>query len=562
MSFCKSRAGLGLGAWTVAAIAGALAASTGGCSSTTELAFGTGGSGASSTTTTTTTTSAGGGGGIPVGCGDGELGPNETCDGALLGGADCTDLGYSTAAGLACAADCTFDAAGCHTTCDGALLEPGEACDGAALGGQDCTDLGYVDPAGLACNDCQLDPTGCASQCGNDTAEPTEVCDGQDVGAVDCTDYGYASPNGLACAFDCSDYSTAGCVAQCNNGLLEPDEVCDGASLGGHDCTELGYVDPNGLGCFGCALDPSGCSAFCGNGVPEPTEECDDGNGTGGDGCDAFCQLELPSGATCAEAIPVTLANGTQSFVGSTVGGGTHGSTSCPADAPDRVYAVTPQSDGFLTARLRRAATSFDSVLYVSTACNDGADVNTIVCEDSWDPQNVAVLFGGELVSLRVTPGTTYFVHVDGYLTGDEGDYELVLDLSLGRTCADPVPITLEVGTPMTALGSNVGNLLDQVGSCGGNPGDEIVYAIQRSTAGPVSVATVAPGTDYNSVLYARTTCNDAASELACSNQALNAMESVALGQLAAGTVVYLWVDGSQTGGGNAFGNYRLTLTP
>lgn len=45
-------------------------------------------------------------------CGDGLLDPGEDCDGAELGGADCTDQGFDGGA-LACTDACAFDTAGC-----------------------------------------------------------------------------------------------------------------------------------------------------------------------------------------------------------------------------------------------------------------------------------------------------------------------------------------------------------------------------------------------------------------------------------------------------------------
>lgn len=51
-------------------------------------------------------------------CGNGVLdGAAESCDGADLGGLDCSDLGFSAASGLGCTAECELDASGC--TSDG-----------------------------------------------------------------------------------------------------------------------------------------------------------------------------------------------------------------------------------------------------------------------------------------------------------------------------------------------------------------------------------------------------------------------------------------------------------
>ncbi|MFT5154720.1 MAG: hypothetical protein ACI841_004728 [Planctomycetota bacterium] len=52
---------------------------------------------------------------LPSGCGNGVLETAESCDGADLGGQDCTDLEFTAAAGLACTSDCRLDASGCET---------------------------------------------------------------------------------------------------------------------------------------------------------------------------------------------------------------------------------------------------------------------------------------------------------------------------------------------------------------------------------------------------------------------------------------------------------------
>jgi hypothetical protein len=52
---------------------------------------------------------------LPSGCGNGVLETGESCDGADLGGQDCTDLEFTAAAGLACTSDCRLDASGCET---------------------------------------------------------------------------------------------------------------------------------------------------------------------------------------------------------------------------------------------------------------------------------------------------------------------------------------------------------------------------------------------------------------------------------------------------------------
>ncbi|MFO0617656.1 MAG: DUF4215 domain-containing protein [Polyangiaceae bacterium] len=343
--------------------------------------------------------------------------------------------------------------------------------------------------------------------------------------------------------------------------VLEPGEECDGANLNGSNCTNFGYSNPIGLKCTNCHLDPSGCKPTCGNQLKEPNEQCDDGNLAPNDGCSPTCTIETPTnnGATCMTAIPVMLGFGTQSFTGSTVNGGQHDPQSCPTDGPDRVYAVTPTASGYLTATLPRSFANFDSTLWVSTTCGGGT-TQDLLCADSYDAQTNQALDGGEIISLRVQAGTTYYVYVDSFGMNGAGNYSLDLDLSAG-TCADPIPIALESGVGMTFLGSTAGVQPSTQGSCGGLPGGEVVYRVAPMFSGNINVATDGMLTNFNSVLYARTSCGDAGSQAACSNQGGTAAESINYGGMMS-TPMFVLVDGSTSGGGNASGNYGIVMTP
>jgi hypothetical protein len=80
-------------------------------------------------------------------CGDGVVDAGESCDGADLGGMDCSQLGFSGGQ-LACTVACAFDTSGCTQGC----LDPGEPCfgptdccgSGCGKGGLNCS-MGGVD---------------------------------------------------------------------------------------------------------------------------------------------------------------------------------------------------------------------------------------------------------------------------------------------------------------------------------------------------------------------------------------------------------------------------------
>lgn len=497
----------------------------------------------------------GGVGGAPGSCGNGAAQPKEECDGADFKGLTCEDFGFSAPAGLACTDGCTIDASGCAATCDGVLVELGEACDGADLGGHDCTELGFASPDGVSCVACALDTSGCAAKCDNGVLEPGETCDGALVGMASCKDFGFVEGAGLGCNASCDALDESGCAAQCN-GTLEPGEDCDGMDLDGHSCTELGFSNPAGESCVACALVTAGCAPTCGDGVKEPGEACDDGNMTNGDGCSSSCVIEAQG---CGGAIAVALALGNQKLTGTTVGGGLHAAT-CASAATDRVYAVTPAADGFLTASLTRAGTTFASVLYARTSCADLA--TGILCADNKDPAGVTPLLGGEAISFPVSAGQTVLVFVDGATAADTGNYELVLDLSAGTSCNDPIPVRVENGTQTTVVGLTTNkSLTTQGGQCpqfpAGTTAPDVVYDLTFAKAGSSTVALDAAGTSYNSVLFLRTECNNGFSEIGCENAAGNGGESITT-NVAANGHVFAWVDGSQ----GADGSYTMVITP
>ncbi|MBK8259107.1 MAG: DUF4215 domain-containing protein [Polyangiaceae bacterium] len=522
---------------------------------------GTGGDGATGATPNTGGTGAstsvggtGGTGGSAGICGDGIVDPSEQCDGGDLNGETCKDYGFSNPDGLTCTGSCLINTSGCKASCDGMLVETGEECDGADLNGHNCTEQGFVNPDGVSCTMCTPDYSGCMAACGNGTAEPGELCDGSDLGMASCADFGYVNPAGLGCDASCKMVDSSGCTAACN-GTLEPDEECDGMNLNGFDCTQLGYVDPMGAVCDNCALNTSGCKATCGNNKVEPGEQCDDGNTVDGDGCSATCTA---GGVSCADATPISLASGSQTITGTTVGGGVASGT-CASAGPGRVYAVTAQAEGFLTASLTRSGTAYQSVLFARTTCADAG--SQLLCADSKDPANATSLLGGEVISFPVSANQTVYIFVDGAGANDAGNYELVLDLSAGTNCNDPIPVRIEKGTPMTLLGFTNGKTQSSGGSCGGGGtgfgAEDVVYNVNFVGAGNVSASIDAAGTNYNSVLYTRGGCNDGFSQIGCDNAGGNGGENLTFNPNG-DTSVYVWVDGS-TG---ANGYYTLILTP
>lgn len=93
------------------------------------------------------------------------------------------------------------------TLCGNEQVNQGEQCDGAALGGQDCTDFGFASGK-LRCRQCHVD-TGRCSQCGNGVLNGNEQCDGPELRGKTCAALGFTGGT-LACSTACK-LDTGGC---------------------------------------------------------------------------------------------------------------------------------------------------------------------------------------------------------------------------------------------------------------------------------------------------------------------------------------------------------------
>ncbi len=341
--------------------------------------------------------------------------------------------------------------------------------------------------------------------------------------------------------------------AMCGDGTLNGMEDCDGADLGGADCTDLGFNNPQGMKCSDqCTLDSSGCKAVCGNGTIEPNEECDDGNTSDAlDGCNATCHA---LGTTCMNAIPVNLALGTVTRSGTTDLSADHfqpgNQFGCDgATGNDLVFAITPGETGFLTAWLPKQNTSFDSVLYLRATCATPA--SQISCNDNFGMGDN----GGDVVSALVLAGQTVFLFVDGF-QGDSGDFQLSLDLSKGDNCSDPVPVTVEGQGDITLLGSTTGFANDAASNAfctNAGGGGDVVYAV--TTTNPATYTFATQTTTFNSVTYARSTCSDVGTQIACSSPVGNDSSVDVTAQ--SNDLTFVWVDGTS----NNVGAYRHVIS-
>jgi hypothetical protein len=379
--------------------------------------------------------------------------------------------------------------------------------------------------------------------CGDGEVTGTEQCDGDNLDGRDCTDLGYTEPAGMVCVGCAIDDS--GCGPTCN-GQLEPDEVCDGTRFGGRTCVDEGFVNPDGLACEAdCSgFDTSGCTAACDNGTTEPTEDCDDGNDDPFDGCHRCRTVDTG----CAAPIPVSLALGAAPTVhaGSTAAGMDDAQGSCgdTMAAPDHVYEITAESDGFLSAWLHRPNSDYDTVLYAQSTCGAAMDV---ACADNYPN-------GGEVLSFEVGQGQSYFIVVDGY-QGASGGYELHLSLDAG-TCADPVEFPSYTGVEMCASGVTTGKSNERSGGgCGDDSGEDVVYRTQFFFTGSMDVRIDDAQTGFDSVLTIDDDCgsNNVSCDHTDPGDDLSTIDA-----LVNGGDIFVWVDGF----GGADGKYTMCIDP
>lgn len=233
-------------------------------------------------------------------CGNGQLEPNELCDGTIFGGETCANYAGEGATGsLRCIGCKTLDITGCIPSagnCGNNQIDDGEVCDGDDIGNVTCNDLitggNYTGTphcnetcSGFYLTGCVPDP---GKGCGNYRIDEGELCDNTDVGEATCESVMGAGYTGaLICANDCQSYITSECVppsvVTCGNGQIDEGEDCESPTiLNGATCASVlgsGYI--GNLSCTrGCKFDTSDCIPVtiqtCLNGVREGDEECDD----------------------------------------------------------------------------------------------------------------------------------------------------------------------------------------------------------------------------------------------------------------------------------------------
>ncbi len=211
------------------------------------------------------------------------------------------------------------------------------------------------------------------------------------------------------------------------------------------------------------------------------------------------------------------------------------------AMARDEVYQITPDVAGLLTVTTTPTS-AWDPAVYLRESnCTSGTEV---ACE------NAGADGAAEVISLRVAGSTDYFLVVDGAADAEAGDYGVAVTLDPeppGEQCSG-APVTFS-GNSFNVSGDSSTSFDDEVGTCAGGGGVEIVYELNPPATGTLT-ADLSP-VGFDGVLYARTGTCTGGTELSCANAASGSGAETLNVPVDMGVPVWLFVDSTAPTGGS-----------
>ncbi|MGK0361695.1 MAG: hypothetical protein ACI9U2_004013 [Bradymonadia bacterium] len=247
----------------------------------------------------------------------------------------------------------------------------------------------------------------------------------------------------------------------------------------------------------------------------------------------------------CDEAVDVEV--GVQAL-GNTVGEADELGAGCGTPTGgEAVYRLRLEQPGLVDATT--AGSDFDTVFSVRTACIDAA--SEVACNDDDGGDNTSA------VQFEALADTDYFLIVDGY-SGASG--AVVLDVSVQFDCVEDVdcgpdlrciagdcvlPPACEMPSPLmpgVTLGDTTGGADAYNASCGDASGSEAAYLLRLDAPQTVTLST--DGSDFDTILSVRTTCDDADAELACDDDGGDGTRSRLRFDALADTDYFVFVDG------------------
>jgi hypothetical protein len=169
--------------------------------------------------------------------------------------------------------------------------------------------------------------------------------------------------------------------------------------------------------------------------------------------------------------------------------------------------------------------------------CDDVADDDCLTCADGLDND------GDSAIDFPNDPGCDSAT--------DPSENNIVPP----EDCAGDVPLAVPANGLISGATNGTGD--DYAGTCGGGQAPEVVYEVALTA--PVEellVATDRPGTNFDTLIHLRDTCDDGGTELACDDDSGNGNRSMLhVGPLAAGRY-FLFIGGHD----NSRGEYEARL--
>lgn len=354
--------------------------------------------------------------------------------------------------------------------------------------------------------------------------------------------------------------------------------LCVPGCRGDTDCAVRGACyDLPGVAQSGLCVAPEDCE--------RPGDEDEDGRPDCEDS-DCASRPECDRGAVCAAPVDsLVVGEGELVVTGDTTGGTALFAASCTgrAGGRERLYTVTAGLEGETGVLDVVLGGGPDLGVYVRTRCDDEA--SELGCADN------ASIEETEFTSFAVPGGVPLALFVDAIGADDAGPFELRLAFrpdvcgdgqvtglegcddaqtppSSGDGCSARCQPELDVlcaaATPLSAGASqrDPRTSLSRyfTGSCllPGNTAREDVWSFVAERAGRATVRVIPDGDTADLAVYVRATCEAAASELACADEArVRGVETVSFG-VAAGERYWVFVDGMLSD--FDLGPYRIEL--
>ncbi|MBW2701877.1 MAG: hypothetical protein JRF33_13760 [Deltaproteobacteria bacterium] len=432
----------------------------------------------------------------------------------------------------ACQADCDHVESDCgeHGICDDASgtatchceeAYAGETCQFCAEGYQD------LDEDGLCLPSCDLLGLDCGlhGACMDESGEAHCVCEAEYVGAF-CD----------ACAVNYQDHDADGvCSVSCALVDCMPHSACEDNSGTALCVCFVGYAEPDCTSCSDGYQDHDGDGACWPSCV---TVNLD---------CGEHGQCEDDSGEAICECFPAYTGASCQL---------------CAMDYQDHDENGECEPDCNL-AGLVCAAHSH---------CEDNSGEAQCVCDAGYaEPDCVACAEGyqdsdGDGSCLPTCEALAWTCSGHGVCGYENGQAVCICDeaggffpdglgncigADAGHDCALPLELDLSVAS---VTGSTAGGGDDYVGSCqNSGSADEMVYHFELSES--LTITFDLSGSSYDTMMYLRSDCTNASSEIACDDDSGDGLDSMFEVDLQPGDF-YLFIDGYN----NSVGNYTLTL--